>query len=32
MEETKNVFNENVWEPAWSPEKMTDEGRRLLGR
>jgi metal-sulfur cluster biosynthetic enzyme len=32
MEETKNVFVNTVWEPAWSPEKMTDEGRRLLGR
>jgi metal-sulfur cluster biosynthetic enzyme len=21
-----------VWEPAWSPEKMTPEGLRLLGR
>jgi metal-sulfur cluster biosynthetic enzyme len=32
MEETQNVFVNTVWEPAWSPEKMTDEGRRLLGR
>ncbi|WML45057.1 metal-sulfur cluster assembly factor [Neobacillus sp. PS3-40] len=32
IEETKNVFVNTVWEPAWSPEKMTEEGKRLLGR
>lgn len=32
MEETKNVEVILVWEPAWSPDKMTPEGLRLLGR
>lgn len=32
MEETKNVEVNLVWEPAWSPEKMTPEGLKLLGR
>lgn len=32
MEETRNVEVNLVWEPAWSPEKMTSEGLRLLGR
>lgn len=32
IEETKNVDVNLVWEPAWSPEKMTPEGLRLLGR
>jgi metal-sulfur cluster biosynthetic enzyme len=32
IEETKNVEVNLVWEPAWSPEKMTAEGLRLLGR
>jgi metal-sulfur cluster biosynthetic enzyme len=32
MEETRNVEVNLVWEPAWSPEKMTPEGLRLLGR
>jgi metal-sulfur cluster biosynthetic enzyme len=32
IEETKNVEVNLVWEPSWSPEKMTAEGLRLLGR
>ncbi|MEH7113412.1 metal-sulfur cluster assembly factor [Neobacillus niacini] len=32
IEETRNVDVTLVWEPAWSPEKMTPEGLRLLGR
>jgi metal-sulfur cluster biosynthetic enzyme len=32
IEETKNVEVNLVWEPAWSPEKMTPEGLKLLGR
>jgi metal-sulfur cluster biosynthetic enzyme len=32
MEETNKVDVNLVWEPAWSPEKMTPEGLRLLGR
>lgn len=32
IEETRNVDVNLVWEPAWSPEKMTPEGLRLLGR
>jgi metal-sulfur cluster biosynthetic enzyme len=32
LEETQNVHVKLVWEPAWSPEKMTPEGLRLLGR
>ncbi|WP_223593410.1 metal-sulfur cluster assembly factor [Neobacillus bataviensis] len=32
IEETRNVAVNLVWEPAWSPEKMTPEGLRLLGR
>jgi metal-sulfur cluster biosynthetic enzyme len=32
MEETKKVEVNLVWEPAWSPDKMTAEGLRLLGR
>lgn len=32
IEETKKVEVNLVWEPAWSPEKMTSEGLRLLGR
>ncbi|MDF2858085.1 MAG: FeS assembly system protein [Neobacillus sp.] len=31
MEETRNVEVHTVWEPAWSPEKMSPEGKRLLG-
>jgi metal-sulfur cluster biosynthetic enzyme len=31
MEETRNVEVNTVWEPAWSPEKMSPEGKRLLG-
>ena len=31
IEETRNVEVKLVWEPAWSPEKMTPEGKRLLG-
>ncbi|MBO8172818.1 MAG: metal-sulfur cluster assembly factor [Bacillaceae bacterium] len=29
--EVKNVDVELVWEPAWTPERMTEEGRRRLG-
>jgi metal-sulfur cluster biosynthetic enzyme len=32
MEETQKVEVNLVWEPAWSPDKMTAEGLRLLGR
>jgi metal-sulfur cluster biosynthetic enzyme len=32
MEEFKNVDVDIVWEPAWSPERMTPEGLRQLGR
>ncbi|MDQ1145309.1 metal-sulfur cluster biosynthetic enzyme [Bacillus sp. SORGH_AS 510] len=32
LEETKNVEVNLVWEPAWSPEKMTPEALKLLGR
>ena len=32
IEETRNVEVNLVWEPAWSPEKMTAAGLRLLGR
>lgn len=32
LEETRNVEVNLVWEPAWSPEKMTPEGLTLLGR
>lgn len=32
IEEIDNVDVNLVWEPAWSPELMTDEGKRLLGR
>lgn len=32
IEETRNVAVNLVWEPAWSPDKMTPEGLRLLGR
>ncbi|MCL6570782.1 MAG: metal-sulfur cluster assembly factor [Bacillus sp. (in: Bacteria)] len=31
LEETKKVEVNLVWEPAWSPEKMTPEGLKLLG-
>lgn len=32
IEGIENVDVQLVWTPAWTPEKMTDEGRRLLGR
>lgn len=32
IEETNKVEVNLVWEPAWSPEKMTPEGLKLLGR
>jgi metal-sulfur cluster biosynthetic enzyme len=32
LEETRNVHVNLVWEPAWSPEKMSPEGLKLLGR
>jgi metal-sulfur cluster biosynthetic enzyme len=31
LEETKKVEVNLVWEPAWSPDKMTPEGLKLLG-
>jgi metal-sulfur cluster biosynthetic enzyme len=32
IEETRNVDVNLVWEPAWSPDKMSAEANRLLGR
>lgn len=32
IEETKKVDVNLVWEPAWSPDKMTPEGLKVLGR
>ncbi|MDQ0197564.1 metal-sulfur cluster assembly factor [Neobacillus ginsengisoli] len=32
IEEARKVEVNLVWTPAWSPEKMTPEGLRLLGR
>ncbi|WP_066061112.1 metal-sulfur cluster assembly factor [Neobacillus soli] len=32
IEETNKVEVNLVWVPAWSPEKMTPEGLKLLGR
>ena len=32
IEETRNVNVNLVWQPAWSPEKMTPDGLKLLGR
>jgi metal-sulfur cluster biosynthetic enzyme len=32
IEETRNVEVNLVWEPAWSPDKMTAEGKSYLGR
>ncbi|WP_066313023.1 metal-sulfur cluster assembly factor [Bacillus sp. FJAT-29814] len=32
IEEVRNVEVNLVWEPAWSPDKMTADGRRALGR
>ncbi|SDL93195.1 Metal-sulfur cluster biosynthetic enzyme [Bacillus sp. OK048] len=32
IEETRNVDVNLVWEPAWSPDKMTPEGLKALGR
>lgn len=32
IEEISNVDVNLVWEPAWTPEKMTPEGLRALGR
>ena len=32
IEETNKVDVNLVWEPAWSPDKMTPEGLKLLGR
>ena len=32
IEETRSVDVNLVWQPAWSPEKMTQEGKMLLGR
>ncbi|WP_026563877.1 metal-sulfur cluster assembly factor [Bacillus sp. UNC41MFS5] len=32
IEETKKVDVYLVWEPAWSPDKMTPEGLKVLGR
>jgi metal-sulfur cluster biosynthetic enzyme len=32
MEEIEIVDVKLVWEPAWSPDKMTEDGKRALGR
>ncbi len=32
IESIENVDVQLVWSPAWTPELMTDEGRRQLGR
>ncbi|WP_077213751.1 metal-sulfur cluster assembly factor [Bacillus dakarensis] len=32
MEEIDDVDVQVVWEPAWSPEKMTEAGLRAIGR
>lgn len=32
IEETNKVDVNLVWEPAWSPDKMTPEGLKILGR
>jgi metal-sulfur cluster biosynthetic enzyme len=32
MEEFTKVDVDLVWEPAWSPESMTPDGKRQLGR
>lgn len=31
MEEIDDVDVQLVWEPAWSPERMTEDGRRAIG-
>jgi metal-sulfur cluster biosynthetic enzyme len=31
VEDIEVVDVDLVWEPAWTPEKMTDEGKRQLG-
>ncbi|WP_042355312.1 metal-sulfur cluster assembly factor [Bacillus rubiinfantis] len=32
LEGVRNVDVNLVWEPAWSPDKMTENGKRALGR
>lgn len=32
MEEIDHVDVQLVWEPAWTPEKMTEDGKRAIGR
>lgn len=32
MEEIEIVDVQLVWEPAWTPDRMTEEGRAALGR
>jgi metal-sulfur cluster biosynthetic enzyme len=32
IEEVRNVEVNLIWEPAWTPDKMTADGRRALGR
>ncbi|AZU63103.1 metal-sulfur cluster assembly factor [Neobacillus mesonae] len=32
LEEVKNVDVNLVWQPAWSPDKMTEDGKKALGR
>lgn len=32
MEEIDEVDVQIVWEPAWSPERMTEDGLRAIGR
>jgi FeS assembly SUF system protein len=31
VEGVKEVFVEVVWDPPWSPERMSDEAKKLLG-
>ncbi|MCM3566839.1 metal-sulfur cluster assembly factor [Neobacillus mesonae] len=31
LEEVKSVDVNVVWQPAWSPDKMTEDGKRALG-
>jgi metal-sulfur cluster biosynthetic enzyme len=32
MEETRDVDVNLVWQPAWSPDKMSDDAKKILGR
>jgi FeS assembly SUF system protein len=31
LDGVKEAHVEMVWDPPWTPERLTDEGRRLLG-